>query len=193
MPLPFGHSLMGYAWHDALEPETRFGFWKTLLLFMVVANLPDIDFLPGFLLGKPNLYHHHYLSHSLGFAVVVGAALGGFFARRTHRSFWYFFAVFTCVCYSHVILDYFTADTSQPVGVPMFWPFSTAFFYAPVPIFLDVHKTGDSATFFQSLFVWHNFWVAAWEVALFAPVLAVIKLVKNRKRVLVRLANEQSY
>ena len=193
MPLPFGHSLMGYALHDSLQQDKREWSWKTVLLFVVVANLPDIDFLPGFLVGKPNLYHHHYLSHSLGFAVFVGLVLGWVFAKRKPRGFLYYFLVFGSVCYSHMVLDYFTADTSTPLGLPLFWPFSAEYRYSEFSIFLAVHKSGDSATFFQSLFTRHNFWVALWEVVVFVPVLAIIKLVKNRKKLLVRLADDKSY
>jgi len=37
--------------------------------FMAVA--PDLDFIPGIIVGKPTLYQQG-LSHSLGFAVLIG-------------------------------------------------------------------------------------------------------------------------
>ncbi|RMF56361.1 MAG: metal-dependent hydrolase [Calditrichaeota bacterium] len=192
MPLPFGHSLMGYTLYETLEQKRERTSWATVLLFAVVANLPDIDFLPGFLVGNPNLYHHHYLSHSLGAALVVGALLGGYYAWRKDKSFLGYFLIFTTVYFSHVVLDYFTQDTSGPFGVPMFWPFSKEFVISPVPIFLSVHKVGRSDVFFQNLFVVHNLLVAVWEVVVFLPVLAVVKLVKFRKKLLLRIADEKN-
>ena len=41
-----------------------------VLLFVLFANAPDLDFVPGILLGDPGAYHHG-ISHSLGFALMV--------------------------------------------------------------------------------------------------------------------------
>ena len=37
-------------------------------------NAPDLDFIPGLILGRPNLYHHG-ISHSLGAAVIFSCIL----------------------------------------------------------------------------------------------------------------------
>ncbi len=175
---------MGYALYETALREREPFSWRTLLLLVMLANLPDIDFLPGLLAGNPNQYHHHYFSHSLPFALVVGAVLAGHVSIKKGKKFWPYFLLFAGVCFSHVILDYFSADTSEPLGVPMFWPLSNEYYYSPVLIFMSVNKSSSSATFFQSLLVMHNLWVALWEVVVFVPVLTIIKMVKMRKRAL---------
>ncbi|MFQ5636716.1 MAG: metal-dependent hydrolase [bacterium] len=193
MPLPVGHSLMGYALHESVERKHSRFDWKTVLIFAIVANLPDIDFLPGFFAGDPNKYHHHYLSHSMAFAMFAGSFFGYFYAKWMKKSVLVYFLIFTGVCFSHLILDYFTLDTSEPKGLPMFWPVSSRYFYSQFSIFMSVHKIGDSATFISSLFVLHNLWVALWEIVVFIPVLTIIKLVKHsKKKWAFRLADEKS-
>ena len=69
MSSPFGHSIAGYI-VDAFEPKTlKVHSVKRLFLYVFMANIPDLDFIPGFLMGRPNLLHHG-ISHSLGAAVL---------------------------------------------------------------------------------------------------------------------------
>ncbi len=180
---------MGYTLHESFAGENTSLAWRTILLFVVVANLPDIDFLPGLLEGEPNKYHHHFFSHSLGSAVFVGGLLGTYFSRWQGKNFWSHFILFAGACYSHVILDYFTADTSQPYGVPMFWPFSETYYMSSVAVFMSVNKTNDSGTFIQSILVFHNLRVALWEIVVFAPILTIMKIVKKSGRLRGTVAN----
>lgn len=170
MPLPVAHSLMGYTLYEITAQKQRRRSWRTLLLFVGLALLPDIDFLPGYLMGKPNLYHHTY-THTLGFAVLVGVVVATGFYLKERRGWWTYFAIGGGACFSHMLLDFVTADFSRPYGLPILWPFSEAYYISPVKIFLSANKSGDSATFWRSLFVWHNLKVALWELAVFVPVL----------------------
>ncbi len=178
MPLPFGHSLMGYTLYETMPHKAKGLNWRMLMLFIVIANLPDIDFLPGFLGGNPNIYHHHYLSHSIGFAVFIGGMFAWFFSFKKGGNFLSYFLIFTSVCYSHIIMDLVTADTGEPFGVPMFWPLTKTYYYSPFSIFMSLHKIGLNKEFIQSLFVLHNLWVALWEIVIFMPILTIITVVK---------------
>ncbi|MCG8606964.1 metal-dependent hydrolase [bacterium] len=180
MPLPFGHSFMGYALYEAAECKEKRLDWRLISLFVFVANAPDLDFIPGFFVGDPNRYHHHYLSHSLGFAIFVGAAVAAVLAFRGERPFWRNTIILTLVCFSHMILDFFTADTSQPYGLPIFWPLTGEYFYSPISIFMSVHKGGANLEFLRSLFVWHNFWVILWEIVVLAAAVALARILKLR-------------
>ena len=134
---------------------------------IVVANLADIDFLPGFFVGNPNRFHHGG-SHSIAAAVLVGACLAFLPAFRKlgyGRAFLFFFGLYG----SHILLDFFSVDTSPPRGLPIFWPISDQYFISGFSIFSDVHKDSNSATFIQSLFVRHNFWTIAREILILAP------------------------
>lgn len=173
---------MGYAMYETLPREQRsfFSNWRMIALFVVVANLPDLDFLPGFLVGDPNRYHHLYLSHSLGFAVFVGAIFGLYFFVKHKRRFWPGFLIFTGVCFSHMVLDVFTLDTGEPFGLPMFWPLTHDYFYSPISIFMSVNKEGSNIEFIESVFVFGNLWVVLWEIAVVLPIVLLIKLIKSR-------------
>jgi len=184
MPLPIGHSLSAYVFHDALQTKTQPLSWRMLLLFVFVANLPDFDFLPGYFVGQPGLFHRHFLSHSLGAALVIGAFFGALSWLMTRKGFWCSFVLFASLYFSHVFLDLFSEDTSQPYGVPLFWPFFGEYICSPVSIFMSIEKSGDSHSFLQSVFVMHNLMAALWEFVVFVPIVATLKFVKARKRIM---------
>lgn len=190
MPLPVGHSMMGYVLHETLggkkvrlqTADKPWATWKTLLLFVFLANLPDLDFLAGFFMGEPHLYHRHFVSHSIGAAAVVGCMVALCFGWRDWRRFAWHVLLFGSVYFSHVFLDAFSHDTARPFGVPMFWPFSKQYIFSPVLLFMSVEKAGSGLNFIKNLFVMHNFGAAVLEFMIFVPVLSIIKLVKNRRR-----------
>lgn len=183
MPLPIGHSLMGYALAETTSVGRDGSRWKMLLLFVIVSNLPDFDFLFGFFLNDPNRFHRHFISHSIGTSVLVGVACGLYFRFVQGKRFTVYCLTFAAVCFSHVALDTFSVDHTYPFGVPMFWPFSDTYFMSPVPLFMSVQKGGDSLSFIRTLFVEHNLLAALWEFIIFVPVLLILKAWKSRKGV----------
>jgi membrane-bound metal-dependent hydrolase YbcI (DUF457 family) len=132
MPTSVAHIIGGYA---ALEAGTRRsgrpGIFF-LVLVVVVANLPDLDFLPGVLLGDPGLFHRGP-SHSVFAAAAVaglagwalGPRLGG--ARRV--------ALWTFIAYgSHLVLDMLIPDPSGgTAGIPVLWPLVVSELGTPIP------------------------------------------------------------
>ncbi len=182
MPLPIGHSLAGYTLYEGHHSRLNFfrHRWATIAFFVVLANLADIDFLPGYLAGNPNLYHHGPV-HSLGAALLVGL-LGGLFFGRRYGHFWRYFGIIAAVYYSHLVLDFFNNDTREPLGVMLLWPLSDVHFMSPISLFASVHKSSDSSTFFQSLFNWHNFGVALRELVIMGPVAGGSWLVQRARR-----------
>ncbi len=113
MPLPIGHALAGIAFQRARPGFFFKGVWPDALFFIFLANLPDADFLPGILLGRPNLYHHG-IFHSLGAALAVAAIGGGLFYLSKKR-FWATAAGIFLVFYFHLLLDYFALDFVRPL------------------------------------------------------------------------------
>ncbi len=172
MPLPIGHALAG-----VVLQQVRPGFfftnrWRDALFFMLLANLPDADFLPGLLCGRPNLYHHGAF-HSLGAALGVAALGAGFFclkkrpvaAGRCGR-FWGPAAMIFLLFCSHLLLDLFALDLVAPFGLPLFWPFSGRYFIASRPFFINITRSSASGDFFPSLFNGHNLAAALREVVI---------------------------
>src|SRR5687767_7177296 len=132
MPLPLAHSAVGLAAYLAFRKNilthvSRKRRWALAALVVVAANLPDLDFLPGLLVGQPNRFHHGP-SHSLAAAAIAAGLLYAlsmrFFGAVPRVRL---FTVLLVASLSHSLLDYCSADTSQPYGVPLFWPISSEY------------------------------------------------------------------
>jgi len=97
---------------------------------VTLANLADIDFLPGLLLGSLPAFHH-LATHSLFAAALVVFAIGGV-AR------WSGSPRMRCVLwggviyFSHIGTDMLVDDPTPPFGVQLFWPLSSRHFSAPI-------------------------------------------------------------
>ena len=132
MPTSVAHMIGGYA---ALESGARRsprpGIFF-LFLVVIVANLPDLDFLPGVLVGDAALFHRG-ASHSLVAAVVVALALGA--ALRGRAGGFKRVAACAFLAYgSHLVLDMIVPDPSgYTAGVPLLWPLVESEIGAPIP------------------------------------------------------------
>ncbi|OEU84248.1 MAG: hypothetical protein BA873_13960 [Desulfobulbaceae bacterium C00003063] len=190
MPLPIAHSAAGLAGYVAFKKANPDSPPKqeilVLGLCLFLANLPDLDFIPGFLCGDPGRFHHGP-SHSF----VVG--LVGVLIFYRFACYWLTGIskkrLFGC-CFvsllSHPILDYFSADTSMPFGVPLFWPFNTEYYISPFALFRDVQRNQDTlGTFFSTIINTNNAWGIAVETLFFGTILFALFAFKRRsKRVL---------
>jgi len=181
MCTPVGHSLLGFSIFISLKDSQKKDHWVIPLGIIILASFPDIDFIFGFLSGDPNRYHHFWM-HSLAFAVLFGVIFGvgsGWLFRRFSFRFGFlgFFIIF-----SHILLDFFTKDTSSPMGMQLLWPFSDSFYLSSVSLFQDVHKASSSSEFLKSLFVWHNLWTVLIELAILGPVFLISWLRYSKKR-----------
>ena len=156
MPLPITHSAAGLAGYLALKGKKHSASLKEegLLLgsALLLANLPDLDFIPGFILGEPNKFHHG-ISHSLIIGLVAGVIFY-FFTRNKLKeiSRWRVLSLYSVAIVSHPILDYFSKDTSSPYGIPLFWPLNKEYFISPISLFRDVQRHDNSiGNFFMTL------------------------------------------
>ena len=124
MPLPLGHTAIGWAAYKTIDVESsqdhphplrsrlaRFAF-VTLL-----ANLPDLDVLFGLLFFGNGDAVHRGPTHSLLFAI-----LAGYFASKLHRLWPYIprigFGICFILVFSHVAADMLL--TAAPVS--LLWP-----------------------------------------------------------------------
>jgi inner membrane protein len=139
MASPIGHVLAGYAvgrLGEGGEPPAG-----RLLLpacaFLAVA--PDLDFLPGLLVGQPVL-HHQGASHSLLVAAVVGLA-AALLLVRDRRLWLRAWALFAAAYASHLAIDWLGSDGRPPIGIPLLWPASDATWLSPVQVLPGIHHT----------------------------------------------------
>ncbi len=136
MPTPIGHSLAGVAIRlVAPKPLVRAN-WPLALLVVGLANLPDIDFLPGYLRGGDPRAYHWGPTHSITAALLVGAVVGTIARWRTGR-FVPAFTLATAAYGSHVLLDLLLGPAAGfDIGIQVFWPFSPERFMLPWHVFL---------------------------------------------------------
>jgi inner membrane protein len=173
MATPIGHTLAGYVTYKLSKVSQNDQSLHLLLLSIVMANFPDLDFLPGFLAGSPALYHQG-ITHSMGIGLLISLAAAGVF-RVTG---WPFMPVFV-LCFfsylSHLIIDFLGPDGRSPYGVPLFWPITDRYFISPRPLFLGMHHAPSTEA---SIAEWlagikqpYNLLAIAVEVASLAPFL----------------------
>jgi hypothetical protein len=121
MPSPVGHILGGTVLFLAgKKAEFRS---KTILFIILLGSIfPDLDFLPGILIGNLRAFHHG-ISHSLAFAVLFGA-LVFLVVRRMKTNIALEAGVFGALAYGlHIVLDFISVNEGTR-GVPIFWPLS---------------------------------------------------------------------
>jgi len=182
MSSPVGHALAGGILVCAGRSCRRIPPLSVLLVGMVIANAPDLDFIPGFILGQPNLYHHG-ISHSLGAAVFLALLWTFFVNRLLHWRVYIGGFQFFCLYSSHLLLDLLSRDGRPPYGIPLFWPLSGK--YCMIPLLPAVsHSQYDHATIsmvLHDIFSPHNMYVIGLEILLVLPLFLAV-LLWNRHR-----------
>jgi membrane-bound metal-dependent hydrolase YbcI (DUF457 family) len=148
MALPLGHAAAGYLVYEAVRPAGRHRpGW--LAAALVLANAPDLDYVPGLVLGYPDAWHRggtHSLVAALAVAAVAAALAS---ARRLPKRL----ALGAALAWtSHLVLDFVTANALPPHGIPLFWPWSARTFVAARPLLGElVIDASGTAAFFRSL------------------------------------------
>lgn len=146
--------------------------FRSAALFMLLANLPDIDFLAGYLVARdPNAFHQGP-THSLLFAMVAGLLAGC--AWRQQLGFRLASVVSTITILSHDFIDILTGPSLGFVrspGLALWWPLGTEKISAPVTLFPGIlHLTAGE------LVSLHNVFAVGFEIAVFIPILVLIHL-----------------
>jgi inner membrane protein len=169
MATPFGHSLAGFAVHTFVPSVNRDRL--SLAVCIIMANAPDLDFLPGILVGRPALYHQG-ITHSIGFALLVSLGTAAVY-RTWGKSFSLIFTSALLAYLSHLAIDFFGPDGRLPYGEPLFWPISDSHFISPVPVFLGAHHAastfGSTQEWIRGILTAHNIRAIVLEIVLILP------------------------
>ena len=138
MALPTGHSFLGICLYFVFIKKdiSIFKKWKEIVFFIFSANVPDIDHIPYFVFRTKESYlYHHGITHTLGFAILYGVIVAALYKRFFREKFIKSFIIFFTLVYSHVLLDFFSTDDVTPIGVMLFYPFSSTYLISPFAIF----------------------------------------------------------
>jgi inner membrane protein len=167
VPSPVGHALGGLAaaWLVAPPDRSRRDCLVQAAILSAVAIAPDLDLLVG---------RHSGETHSVGAAVLVGA-LAAWQRWPVARERWRIGLAVFLAWLSHPLLDAFGQDTSSPIGVMAFWPFSREYVNANIPLFMPIWRR-----WWLPGFLPHNLMAVAREIALLGPVTAAIWWLRRR-------------
>jgi inner membrane protein len=173
MPSPIGHTVAGFCGYllapKGLIPKPPL---NTLIASVVLANLPDIDILPGLLLGNPTLFHRqgtHSIAAGIAVGIIVGilaSVLGRTCKQASIRLGLWAVALF----FSHIFLDLLVTDPSPPRGVQLFWPFSNDYFISPITVFGGFDYFDSELGMIRSMLTVKNLMTTIREFVLMLPV-----------------------
>lgn len=173
MATPLGHYLVGYALAAGLARDGRERAHSSWLA--VVACVPDLDLIPGFVVGDPSRFHHgvtHSLTAAVLFAGAVAALVTGAGRRPTAR-----LVVLVGMLYaSHSLLDALTLDTSDPRGVPLLWPWRDTTYESPWLLLPNVQHTR------APIVSAHNALLMLQEAFVFLPLIGLVRTARGCRR-----------
>ena len=166
MPLPLAHSLIGATVAAALDKgaEVR---WRLLCLGGFLAVCPDFDYFLNWLRVGRGGWHHGF-THSIVFAMFVGAITAFVTRWRSVRGF----IVFSAVTASHTLLDYVITESR---GVALWWPFTDQRYKLRVTNPIDY--TWSSASLWQATV--DVLRICLVELIIFAPLLLLVILLRR--------------
>ncbi|NJR57518.1 MAG: metal-dependent hydrolase [Cyanobacteria bacterium CRU_2_1] len=181
MPSPIGHTIAGFCGfclvHRSVGADAKI---KLLGASVIFANLPDVDILPGLLLGNPSMFHRQG-THSLLMAVVVGGLVA--LVVRSWKLSGVRWGIWVTMLYlSHLFLDLLVADSSFPRGVQLFWPFSDLYTISPITVFASFDYFKPDLGFLRSVLSSHNVITIAREVILMTPLTWCIYVFARNRR-----------
>jgi len=152
-----------------------------ILTVLVLANLPDMDYLFGAVTGFPNKYHQTW-THSLVFVTGVSLLIGLGWMLIQHTFSWKLTGIVFFILLSHLVLDMLGNDSRPPFGIQLFWPFSKKHVLSPISIFRGVKKASENHRFLKALFSWGNLKTVGLEVLILGPV-ACWTFFQNKKKI----------
>ena len=182
MATPLGHVLAGYAIYGFARAPKAGEQPGLAVLGIIMAVAPDLDLIPGLVMGQPALYHGG-ISHSLGFALLISLGVAGIFKMRG-KVFLPVFVVGFLAYSSHLLLDWLGPDGRPPFGIPVFWPISNETFISPVPALPGVRHAGVTeasiSEWIQGILSLHNVAAVLIEAALITPFIFLAYWLKRR-------------
>jgi membrane-bound metal-dependent hydrolase YbcI (DUF457 family) len=155
---PVAHTGLGLlGWELAASRKT----WRSLALFILAANLADVDFLLALAFGPRPLFAHQLYTHNLLFVLATSGLLALALPKGRDR----LGLVLTGL--SHLAVDLVVIDTVRPIGFRLFYPFSQKLFNIGLFPYLERRPAGAVISV-------QNVAVLALEAAVFVvPVLAL--------------------
>lgn len=182
MPSPIGHTLTGVCLFVFVRNQVSTKqVQKLLLLLVAVSNLPDIDILPGLLVGDPRAFHRQ-ATHSFTIAILLGIFSNIIATKLAQKEARKWGGWISILYGSHILLDLFVVDRRPPFGVQALWPFSQDYFISPFSIFQGFHYFDPNADILETLLSQHNFKVFLQEFIFISPFIIICYFYQKFKK-----------
>lgn len=188
MPTTVAHIVGGYAaagGGSLVQSRNHHILWF-LLVAVVYSNLPDIDFLLGWVAGGSPVYFHRGFTHSFALGALAAAAGTLVFLRAWGGTPARLFLLLFLSYASHLVLDVLFPDPSGGGGAKLLWPFTHAWFEFPLGILrpldgLRLLPTNDlHEGFFATVLSWRAVRVFVIDTLVVLP-LGLVALVLGRR------------
>jgi membrane-bound metal-dependent hydrolase YbcI (DUF457 family) len=167
MPLPVAHSVIGASVAAAIHKKTE-GWWKVLCLSAFLGVCPDFDYVLNWLrIGRGGW--HHGFTHSIVFALVVGAVTTALTRWRSVQGF----IVFSAATASHTLLDYLITESR---GASLWWPFTDHRYKLQGPNPIDY--TWSTTSFGEAAV--DVLRISLTELLIFGPMLLIVVVLRSR-------------
>jgi membrane-bound metal-dependent hydrolase YbcI (DUF457 family) len=150
---------LAMSWAVAGKPMEKSALWRQVAILTAIGVAPDLDLL---------IFRHSMETHSIGAAVIVAslAAWQRWPVAGSRAMIWIAVAL---AWLSHPIIDAFGSDTSVPVGIMAFWPFSREHVQTPFHLFAAI-----SRRYWRDDFWSLNVPAILREIVILAPVLGLV-------------------
>ena len=164
---PIGHGLAAVAagWLVAKPSATRKGLLIQTVALAAMGVMPDLDLLIG---------RHSAETHSIGVAAMIASA-AALVRVPVANDRWRIWLATFLAWMTHPLLDAFTDDSSVPIGIMVWWPFSSAYFHSGVTIFDSIYRRWWLPGFFE-----HNLQAALKELVLVGPIVLLVMWITRR-------------
>ena len=178
MPTPITHAAVGISLFTMFRPlygRVSLRRWRLLFVPLFCACLPDLDLAVSALLGHPPFHLHHGVSHTIVFAVVSGAAIGGIWWGIDRAEPLRKILVCTLISQTHWFLDIFSNGYLSPLipSMAIYWPFSDVMVHSGIELFAV--ESRDATGHFQSSIIFepYNLLMGLQEIAIACAMVAV--------------------
>ncbi len=168
MPSPVGHSLasiaVGWAVNRPAKP------WRELLIqsatLTAIGISPDLDILWG---------RHSRETHSLGAALIVATIAMWWRWPVGEESRPRIFLAALLAYFIHPVLDTLAIDSDPPLGVMLWWPFSSGFVHSAHAFFDPISR------YWHESWTWpHNFTAGMHEFLMIAPFTLLVGILRHK-------------
>lgn len=166
MPLPVAHSVIGASVGAAIHGRSD-GWRKLLCISAFLGVCPDFDYILNWLrIGRGGW--HHGFTHSIVFAIFVGALTAFLSGGRNVRAF----IAFSAATASHTLLDYLITESR---GVALWWPFTDHRYKLRGPNPIDY--TWSTTSFWDAAV--DVLQISLTELIIFVPLLLIVVLLRS--------------